>query len=278
VGPEKVWSYEIGAKSEWLDRRLRLNATAFFQDTKDFQAGTAFVNPATGALSFVTRNLADLENKGLELELIAKPIAALTLTLAAGIQDIKFKIDSDRAPVDQFGFLSPAAQLAECRAALAGQPSPLGNAGTVVARAQGSCSGVITNRGELAEPVRAPDLTVSFGASYDVPIAGIGAVLTPGFNLQYTGNQEVGTNNLSGYVSAGGVANFAGDGEFLLGSFSEAHTVINANLTLRSDADVWSVSLSCDNCSDETYEQSTLSNFSYLNQPRTWGLKARWNF
>lgn len=176
VGPEKVWSYEIGGKSEWLDRKLRVSATLFYQDTSGFRAGTAFVNPATGALSLVTRNLADLEHKGLQLELIARPIAPLTLTLAAGIQDIKLKIDDGAPAVDSFGFVSPAAQLAECRAALAGQPSPLRNAGTAVARAQGSCSGVITNQGELAEPVRAPAPESEFDGRlvfpYTQPVAG----------------------------------------------------------------------------------------------------------
>ncbi|MBE1237228.1 TonB-dependent receptor [Phaeovibrio sulfidiphilus] len=36
--PEKVWSYEIGAKTEWLDRRLNLNVAAFYNDWSDLQA------------------------------------------------------------------------------------------------------------------------------------------------------------------------------------------------------------------------------------------------
>lgn len=278
VGPEKVWSYELGGKSEWFDRRLRLNVTAFLQDTEDFQAGTAFVNPSTGALSFVTRNLADMENRGVEVELVARPIAPLTLSLAAGYQDIEFKIDSGAPPVDQFGFLSPAAQQLECRAALAGQPSPLGNAGTALARAQGSCSGIITNTGELAEPVRAPEVTVSAGVAYEIAIAQGEATLTPAVNVQYTSDQEVGTNNLSGFISDAGVANFAGDGRFVLGSFSEEHTIVNANIALRDGDDRWLASISCDNCFDQAYPQATLSNFSYLNPPRSWALRVRWNF
>lgn len=32
--PEFVWNYEVGAKTQWFDNRLRLNATAFLSITK----------------------------------------------------------------------------------------------------------------------------------------------------------------------------------------------------------------------------------------------------
>ena len=90
--------------------------------------------------------------------------------------------------------------------------------------------------------------------------------------------QEVGTNNLSGFRSAAGVDNFARDGRFILGSFSKSHTVLNANLTLATDDGRWFGQLYCDNCTDEAYPQSTLSNHSYLNQPRSYGLRVRLGF
>jgi iron complex outermembrane receptor protein len=278
VGPEKVWSYELGAKTEWLDRRLRVNATLFLQDNTDFQAGTAFVNPQTGVLTFVTRNLADLENRGLELEVEARPLEPLSVNLSIGLQDIEFKFNPDKPAVDQFGFLSPQVQQAECLAALAGQASPRASPGTATARAQGFCSGIITNTGALAEPVRAPKVTVTAGLSWAFPIAPLSAKLTPAVNVLYAGKSEVGTNNLSGYVNSAGVANFAGDGQFVLGSFSREHTTVNVNVGLRDDDDRWLVSASCDNCTNQSYPQSTLSNFSYLNPPRSWAVTARWRF
>jgi iron complex outermembrane receptor protein len=170
-----------------------------------------------------------------------------------------------------------ADQQAECLAALAGKASPLGFPGTPVARAQGNCSGIVTNRGDLADPVRAPDLTLSFTAAWRFALPGIGT-LTPAVSLLYTSDQEVGTNNLSGYVNDAGVANFAGDGRFVLGSFSKAHTLVNLNLTFASDDAAWTAALSCTNCTDKAYPQSTLSNFSYLNQPRIWSLDLRRRF
>jgi iron complex outermembrane receptor protein len=278
VGPEKVWSYELGAKSEFFDRRLRLNVTGFIQNTEDFQGGTAFVNPTTGALTFVTRNLADLANRGLEVELVARPIPALTLSLAGGYQNIRFQVDRDQPNIDALGFLSVAAQQAECRAALAGQASPLGFPGTTVVRAQGNCSGIINNRGDLARPVRSPELTASLTAAYRLPLVALGATLTPAVSVLYTSDQEVGTNNLSGYIDSSGRANFEGVGDFVLGSFSRGYSLVNLNLALASNDDRWTAILSCTNCGDRAYPQSTLSNFSYLNEPRTWAIDIRRRF
>lgn len=277
VGPEKLWSYELGARTEWLDRRLRVNVTAFLQENEDFQAGTAFVD-ANGVLNFVTRNLADLDNQGVEIELTARPVDALTLTLGLGYQDMEFKADSSKPDVDEFGFLSATAQQAECRAAIDGQPSPLGFPGNFQARARGYCTGIITSTGDLAEPVRAPEWTASLGAAWTFQLPALSATLTPSVFALYTADQEVGTNNLSGYRSAAGVDNFAGDGRFILGSFSGSHTVVNANVAFATDDGRWTAALYCDNCTDETYGQSTLSNHTYLNAPRTYGLKVRLGF
>ena len=76
--PEKVWSYEAGIRSEWLDRKLRVNLTAFLLDVEDLQTPAAFTAPS-GAISFITRNFAGLENQGLEAEIIYSPVDELTL-------------------------------------------------------------------------------------------------------------------------------------------------------------------------------------------------------
>ena len=77
--PEKVWSYEAGLRSEWMDRKLRVNLTAFMLDVQDLQTPAAFVNPANGAISFITQNFAGLKNQGIEAEIIASPVDNLTL-------------------------------------------------------------------------------------------------------------------------------------------------------------------------------------------------------
>jgi iron complex outermembrane receptor protein len=61
--PEKVNSYEVGLKSEWLDRRLTANFTAFYYDYKDLQVVT--LGPA-GNLNNI-RNVG-MKEEGIEVE------------------------------------------------------------------------------------------------------------------------------------------------------------------------------------------------------------------
>jgi iron complex outermembrane receptor protein len=276
-GPETVWSYEAGAKSDLLDRRLRLNVTTFLTDTSDFQGGTAFIDPTTGALTFVTGNIADMRNRGLELEAQWIPIDNLTLSMSGSLQDIELIVDGSAPDVSPFGLLSVNAQQGECRAALQGAPSPRGDARTALLRARAACTGIVSVNGEIADPVRTPELSFTVGATYEAQFQS-GWTLTPSVNAIYTGDQQVGTNNLSAFVDSSGRLNLAGDGEFLVGSFSEAHWVVNANLNLSPPGGRWSAAISCDNCLDEVYPQATLSNFSYINPPATWRLTARAKF
>jgi iron complex outermembrane recepter protein len=78
--PETLDAYEIGIKSDWLDRRLRVNAAAYYYDYTNVQV-TAFV----GALEEVY-NGNGATSYGLDLDLAAKPIPELTFT--AGVSYI----------------------------------------------------------------------------------------------------------------------------------------------------------------------------------------------
>jgi iron complex outermembrane recepter protein len=275
--PEKVWSYEAGLKSEWLDNRLRLNVTGFYLDVKDLQVPSAFLNPATGALTFITRNFADLRNKGAEIEFQAVPVEGLTLFANLGLQDAKYKVDQDAPLTDAFGVLSVRAQQAECRAALGNIASPRGDTNTSTVRAQRNCGvGIVTLSGDIAPPVRSPDVTFSVGVNYEIPMASLGAKLVPSVNVSYIGKQEVGTSALSIY-NDGGVLNGT-SGDFVTGSESKSVTRVNASLALITDDDAWSMSAECDNCFGAVQVQSTLSNYTYLSPPSTWTVRLKRKF
>jgi iron complex outermembrane receptor protein len=169
--PEKVWSYEVGMRSEWLDRKLRLNLTAFLLDVQDLQTGAAFVAPS-GAISFITRNFAGLENKGVEAEIIYSPVDELTLFAFVGLQDAQYK---DINPII-------VAQQASCRAAISGTGG----------RAADCSNGIVNPAGNLADPVRAPD-TMTLGGSYKFRL-GENLTLTPNVAWALTGDNNVETN------------------------------------------------------------------------------------
>jgi len=94
--PETVDTYEIGFKSEFADRRVRLNAAAFFSRYKNIQL--LILDPATA--QFETRNGGDNEVRGIELELRARPTSALDLTASIGWLDNEYTRFAGIAQID----------------------------------------------------------------------------------------------------------------------------------------------------------------------------------
>ena len=76
TSPQKVTAYEVGAKTEWLEHRLRANL-AVFRNTYDNLA-TGVVS-AGGDGSLVTETAADMRSQGAELELTGRITEGLTL-------------------------------------------------------------------------------------------------------------------------------------------------------------------------------------------------------
>ncbi len=88
-GPEKLWSYEVGLKSDLLDRQLRLNLTGFYYDYTDLQVQSFVqVGASFGAR---TQNAATARVSGLEAEIVAKPVRALELTANVAWLDAEYK-------------------------------------------------------------------------------------------------------------------------------------------------------------------------------------------
>ncbi len=93
IGPETVQAFEIGAKTTFFDRRLRLNVTAFRQIFDDFQVQG--FDPAS--FTFYTANAAKVKSQGVEMFAEARPTRSLTLTAAATLLDSKFtRFPNDR--------------------------------------------------------------------------------------------------------------------------------------------------------------------------------------
>ena len=83
--PEINWSYEVGLKADWLDRRLRSNIAAFHNEYEGLQ-----LSLATSGGGFGRINAGDVEFEGAELELVAVPIEGLELRGALSLLDAKY--------------------------------------------------------------------------------------------------------------------------------------------------------------------------------------------
>jgi len=82
--PEKLDSYELGAKTTILDGHATLNGSVFYYDYKDYQA-FKFVNFST----VVTNNPATI--KGVEFDFNVRPVAGLEFMVGVSMLDAKVK-------------------------------------------------------------------------------------------------------------------------------------------------------------------------------------------
>ncbi len=105
---EEVKAYEVGAKMDLLDRRLRINLAAYAMDRNNSQidfdnVDTTIGSPTIGAHTEETRNAPGVAKiKGFEAELTAKPMDGMTVGLAYAYTDVKI-------PAAPFPFVGNAA-------------------------------------------------------------------------------------------------------------------------------------------------------------------------
>lgn len=73
--PEKIWAYEAGIKTQFFDRRVRVNLTGFIYDYTDLQV-RQFISVGNAVIS----NAASAKVKGVELETLFRPVPDLQLS------------------------------------------------------------------------------------------------------------------------------------------------------------------------------------------------------
>ncbi len=94
---ETLDSYELGMKSDWLDRRLRVNGAVFYNNYKDMQIAV-FEAGSGGASSRIT-NAGEATYMGLELEVIALLTETVSVDMNYGYLDAEFDEYNARNPV-----------------------------------------------------------------------------------------------------------------------------------------------------------------------------------
>ncbi len=90
--PETVDNFELGMKSEWFERRLRLNAAAYFMKYNDKQEELSVpvdVEGGTGQQTLFI-NASKAESKGIELEVTAIPFDGFMISGSLGLLDAEY--------------------------------------------------------------------------------------------------------------------------------------------------------------------------------------------
>lgn len=161
--PETLTSYEIGFKSDLLDRRLRLNVTGFYSEYSDIQIGVSecplidgapATTPTTPCAARV--NAGDGEYLGIEAEVFAEPVDGFTIDASFSYLDFKYT---------------------ELLAA-ASYPT--------------SAGGVEADD----PPLNTPKLKASIGMQYEVSLGDAGSI-TPRLDVEHTGKIFYGTDRFS---------------------------------------------------------------------------------
>ncbi|MEZ5736080.1 MAG: TonB-dependent receptor [Novosphingobium sp.] len=89
--PEKVDTFEVGLKADFLDRHLRTNLALFYTNYRDMQIAQIYFDSATNVQGNRILNAAKSEIKGFELEVQAVPVDGLTLRGSLAYLDTKYK-------------------------------------------------------------------------------------------------------------------------------------------------------------------------------------------
>jgi iron complex outermembrane recepter protein len=164
--PETVDSAELGAKMEFLDKRIAVNAAVFRAKYKDLQQNTTIPGGPTGNETIVT-NVGSAIIKGVEIDVTARATQNLTLTASLGTLSSHFDGFITQAPVTYAPPPTPTP------AACVAQPSC-----TVSELFDYSANRLIYN----------PPVTASLGVDFKIPVS-FGEVHT-NLGFRHIGNYD----------------------------------------------------------------------------------------
>ncbi|MEO6338472.1 MAG: TonB-dependent receptor, partial [Caulobacteraceae bacterium] len=246
--PETLTSYEVGFKSNLLDRKVRVNVSLFDSEYKSFIAGVtanavATQNPVNPGCFFNTSetpncsfyvNAGNARLRGAELEVQARPVAGLLIDGSLSYLNFKWKT------------------LTGCSLLLTPTGCPGGNAG-----------GLGANIRYGFQAPFSPHWKYSIGAQYEIPL-GFGSI-TPRLDLSYQsdfyGNVVNNTfNRVPGY------------------------TLLNGRVTFRPTDSMWEASFEVTNLTNKLYYYSTTPNNSNATvtgqpaPPRQWAVTVKRKF
>ncbi|MDB6088818.1 MAG: putative TonB-dependent receptor [Gammaproteobacteria bacterium] len=254
---EKTWNYEIGAKTQWLERRVTFNVAAFYADIKDLQATTT----AGTCSSRVVFNVPTARSAGVEAELFARPDVNWDFGLSATFLDAK--LTSSVTSTDQNGNVVVVGGLAN------------GNRLPTAPKAQAAASvgytlPVMDNREFFA------NLTVQYVGSSFSQFENE----EPGFGAICAGCPSAAAPNAARLIVLGGPLSTS-----LITFNPELPSYTLANLRFGLKGARWQAAGYVNNITDKNaalaldYERGRSARVGFLtNQPRTYGVYGRYEF
>jgi iron complex outermembrane receptor protein len=223
--PEEADSYEIGMKSDLLDNSLRLNLAAFYVEYTDLQLDS--VIPVEGSeigQESVITNAGEVTSWGIEMDMLWLVTERLTIDATLGYLDSEYdKFDCD---LDR----DPTNGNEDC---------------------------------SVLDVKRTPEVTASLGATYSLPLGGLGG-MELNANATYTDE-------------------FYNDIFNSEASIHEDVTLLNASISYITEDEKIRLSLFGRNLTDEEYQTSGLGvanlwSFSVYGAPMTYGVEAELRF
>jgi iron complex outermembrane receptor protein len=248
VKPERVNHYELGVKTQWLDRRITANLAAFWTDIGDYQA--TVTNGQLGVLRGYLANAEAVRTRGIELDTAFRPTERLNLYANAAYTDAKYVrfVDAPCPP-----------ELAGGTAAAAGQ-SP---------SAPGTPGGISPTACDVSGQ-RLPGISkwaFSYGAEYTLPA-------------------KIGTTDGNAYLGFDGSyrSRFSSNPSPSAYTYIDGYSIANFRLGYRAD-DGWNAFLWLRNAFDQNYYEllATQSGNTGLivgqpGDPRTYGVTVSASF
>jgi iron complex outermembrane recepter protein len=236
--PEELWAYEIGVKTDLLGNRLRLNGAVFYNDYTNQQV-PFFITNMLGVTNVSVTNAGESEILGMELEATYRPSANWTFFM---------------------GYTHVEAEYQDFNISDVGVPGTYDR--VLSGNAEGDFSGkAFTNTPE------------------DVVVA----------SIRYDGQFDGGVNYFTELFSNYQSKRYLDQGNL---SWLPSTTLVDFSAGISSES--WQVTAYVNNLTDEDDVQSGLGNVSYgfmpvgqippfganlsLPNPRTFGIRARYNF
>jgi len=256
-GPETVTASEVGAKLQFLNKRLTLNTSLYNNAYRNMHAQsfvTACIdanNPATCFASEFTSNGGAVDARGLEMELAWRPDNRLSLNATLALLDAKFG-DYQVSRVDGLGNF-------EGRQDVTRTPQQIVAAGGVPS---------LQLRGW--RPALSPKVSANFLASYKFAVGG-DSYLTPSIQVAHTGKYYSFDYNVPGVQQ-------------------KPVTTVDLRLVWRDSQKDLSITGYIENATNQqVLTRSTMfgageanvptsSIQANFNNPRTWGIKATMGF